>query len=651
MKQIKTIIGMWIMAFILLTACTTQSDTLPAENEQPVVVELVENTNTATVVPIEATAELEPVVPSVNEALEANAAPHGDSEEAAVVEDTAEEAAVTQITLSDTAIIVSGEGVAVDGRTATITAAGTYELSGTLTEGQIVIDVLDEEIVQLILNGVDISHSSTAPIYVANGGETIIYLADNSQNIITDGASYIFATAEEDEPNAAVFSHDDLTISGTGSLTVNANYSDGIASKDGLVITSGNITINAVDDGIRGKDYLVVKDGSLTIVAQGDGMKSGEDEDASKGYVAIEAGTISIQSGGDAIQAQTDVLISGGTFDLTTGGGSQNSLAADTSAKGIKAAVNINIDGGTFTINAADDGVHSNVNMVINNGSFTVATGDDGFHADATLIIKDGTVNVTESYEGIESALITIDGGNIAVVSSDDGINVAGGNDGSGFGPGGGGGPGGGPPPGGDGKRPPRGERGGGGGGRGPDTFAEYNGDYYLYINGGYITVNANGDGVDANGAIVMTDGIVIVNGPTEQMNGALDYDGTFTMSGGYFVAVGSSRMAQTADISSSQNALLLNLTNTLDAGTLIHIEDDGGNDLLTFAPSKSYQSISFSSPELSSGTTYTVYYGGSAAGAENDGLYSEASYESGTEYISFTVSEIVTRLGNTGRR
>lgn len=562
---------------------------------------------------------------TVAEAAAANAPVHED--EADYVWDSSRE---TTLALNGDTIAVTGQGVTVEGSVATITAAGTYTLSGTLNDGQIVVDTDSEETVHLVLNGVTISSSTSAALNVANAAEVVILLADGSSNFLSDATTYIYPTAEDDEPNAALFSKADLTIFGNGALTVQGNSNDGIASKDGLIIASGTIVVTAVDDGIRGKDYLVVKDGTFTINAGGDGLKADNEEDTSLGYISIASGRFDITAGGDAIQATTDVLISDGQFTLTTGGGSSSFVDESSSAKGIKAAVNLNIENGTFAINAADDALHSNASMVINNGRFTVATGDDGFHADATLEINNGVIDITESYEGIESAIITINGGDIQVVSSDDGINVAGGNDGATTPNGFGGGPGGSP-----GGRP----------GRGQDNFAA-TGNYFLYLNGGTIVVDAGGDGLDANGSIVMTDGLVLVNGPTEQMNGALDYDGGFAISGGTFVAVGSAGMAQAPDTSSSQNSLLLSLNGTLPAGSLIHIQSSSGEDVLTFAPTKQIQAIAFSSAELATGETYEVYYGGSTTGTAVDGLYEGGTYSGGTLYTSVMLSGTVTQVG-----
>ncbi len=538
------------------------------------------------------------------------------------------------IVLNGSSITAGGVGVTVDGSKATITAAGTYEISGSLADGQIVVNTEDEKKVRLVLNGADISCSTSAPIAIMAADEVVVILADGSENHLSDGSSYLFEGAEEDEPNAALFSKADMTIAGNGSLTVEGNYNDGIASKDGLVILSGTVSVSAADDGIRGRDYLVIRDGSVTVNAQGDGLKSDNEEDATMGYVLIEGGTVEVAAEGDAIDAQTDAMITAGEVSLSSGGGSNSSIDASSSAKGIKGVVSVTVDGGTITVSSADDAVHSNGGVTINGGTLAIASGDDGIHADATLEIGGGEISIAESYEGIESAVITINDGNIRIVASDDGINVAGGTDGSGMnmGPGFGGRPGGGP-----------------GGGPGQDSFAAA-GSYSLTINGGYIYVDADGDGIDSNGSIEMTGGVAIVNGPTERMNGALDYISGFNMAGGFLVAAGSSGMAEAPSESSSQYSVLLNLSSAQPAGTLIHIQSSDGEDILTFAPSKVWQSVAFSSPDLTKGVTYEVYYGGTSTGAVTDGLYQGGDVSSAAELTSFTVSGSVTMVGMASR-
>lgn len=521
------------------------------------------------------------------------------------------------IVLNQNSISSDAAGVSIDGSVATITSAGNYNISGILVDGQIVVDIEDQDkTTRLILDGVDISSSSTSPIFVKNAEKVIIVLSDNSYNYITDAEEYVYEDSEEDEPNAAIFSKDDLSIYGNGALTVNANYNDGIKSKDGLVLEAANLTINSVDDGIIGKDYIHMLDGSITLNVEGDGLKS-TNEDADKGYVFIEGGTLSITSGADAIQAETNLKITNGVFSLTSGGGSDASLAEDDSAKGLKASMAIFISGGEFLIDAADDAIHSNNTVQIDGGTFEIASGDDGIHADSVLGLAGGDINITQSYEGIESAEITIDAGTVHIVSSDDGLNVAGGN---------------------------TGEQGGGPGGRpGQDNFSS-SGDYFLYMNGGTIVIDADGDGVDVNGTIEMTGGSIIVNGPTSNGNGALDYDGSFNISGGFIIAAGSSGMAQAPSNTSTQNSLLLTFNGSLSAGTLFHIQTESGQELVSFAPSKPYSSLVFSSSSLLKGASYDVYYGGSSTGAETDGLYEAGVYSPGTLLTSFTVNGTVTR-------
>lgn len=509
----------------------------------------------------------------------------------------------SEITLNGDSISVSGDGATVNGSVVTITAAGTYTVSGTLADGQLVVDSEDEGAVTILLNGVNISSSTSAAINIINAGSAELVLADNTENVVSDGVSYAYANAEDDEPNAAIFSDDDLTISGNGSLNVTANYNDGIASKDSLTITSGNITVTAVDDGIRGKNDLHIVSGTFTVTAGGDGFKADNEDDPTLGTMSIDGGTVQITAGGDAMQAETALTINDGRFTLASGGGSSTVISEDLSAKGVKSSSSIEINGGTFMIDSADDTIHTNGTIVINGGTFTLATGDDAIHADVSIEINGGTVDINRSVEGIEAVTITFNGGDIHLLSSDDGINAAG------------------------------------------DT-----GGYYIYFNGGTIVVNAAGDGLDSNGSIAMTGGTVIVHGPTENFNGALDYDGSFSITGGFLVAAGSAGMPQSPGMNSSQNSLLVIFNQAQTAGTLVSVLDSSGNVVLTFAPSKDFQSLAFSSPDLVMGQTYSVSLGGISDGVATDGLYTNGTYAAGTEYASFTVSSAVTQIGEARR-
>jgi len=518
----------------------------------------------------------------------------------------------TQITLNGDSITVDGTGVTIDGTTATITTAGTYNISGTLNDGQIAVNSSAAGTVNIVLNGVNISNSTSAAINVINASYVAIVLTDQTQNYLSDATTYVYEDPNDDEPSGCLFSDESMSISGTGTLTVYGNYNDAIVSKDELIIYSGNINVTSVDDGIRGKDYLLIQDGNIALTTEGDALKSDNDEDANLGYITIENGSLNITSGGDGITAETNVNVTGGDITIVSAGGYTATISEDLSAKGIKGLVSVVIDGGTFAMNCADDAIHSNGNITINSGTFGIATGDDGVHADANVVINGGTMTVTNSYEGLEGANITINDGNIHLTSSDDGVNVAGGNDSS------------------------------GGWTPGSGTTSTY----FLYINGGYLVVNATGDGLDSNGNIVMTGGTVIVNGPTSDDDGPLDYDGTFNISGGFLVAVGSSGMAQAPSTSSTQRSVKITYSSTKTAGTLIHIQTStAGTDVLTFAPAKSYQSCVFSSPNLASGTSYKLYRGGSSTGTVTDGLYESGTYTAGTLTNTFTTSSIVTNV------
>jgi hypothetical protein len=534
------------------------------------------------------------------------------------------ESDVVEISLGSV-ISADSDAVRIDGTSATITAAGTYRLSGTISDGQLTVDAGDDAIVQLILDEANITNTDGAAVAIMSAETAIVILTDGSVNTLTDGAVYTLA-ADEDEPNAALYSKSDLTIAGSGSLVVYGNYNDGIASKDGLVIDGGDITVAAVDDGIRGKDYVVVNDGTLDVTAGGDGIKSDNEEDADKGFISMAAGSLSVTAGGDAIQAVTDVLITGGDFFISAGGGSASSLAADQSAKAIKGAASVVIEGGAFVIDSADDAVHSNTSVVINAGSFEIATGDDAVHADDTVEVNGGTISITKSYEGIEGATVTINGGDIQIIAADDGLNVAGGVDGSGefaatgdpsqdtFRPGPGGGPGGGMP-------------------------EEVPGDYYLYINGGSVVIDAYGDGIDSNGYVYMTGGTVIINGSTSTRDSALDHNGTFDMSGGTLIGTNVDGMMSEGIDAGTQASIYVTTGTVYPTGTVIHIESGDGDSVLTFEAGESFSVIVFSSPDLVVGETYDIYLEGTADGDSLHGLYEAGAYSPGTLAETTTAS------------
>ncbi|TRZ41282.1 carbohydrate-binding domain-containing protein [Robertkochia solimangrovi] len=511
-----------------------------------------------------------------------------------------DESAIIEITLNGNSISASDASVTISGTKAVITAAGTYRITGTLEDGQILVDADAEDTIKILFNGIDISNATNSPFAIMSAAKTVIQVVEGTENRLTDAGTYIFED-DDDEPDAALFSKDDLTIFGGGELIVTGNYNEGIKSKDGLILKETTITVSSVDDGIQGKDYLIVYSGNVTVDSAGDGLKSNNDEDADLGYIQIDEGTFIITAEADAIQAETAVMINGGDLTLTSGGGSTSVISDDDSANGVKAGSTIIINNdAVVTVNAADDAVHSNASIAINGGTFILASGDDAIHADGILDIFNGDITITESVEGIEGAYITISGGKIVLNSSDDGINGAGDETGS---------------------------------------------VYTLDITGGNIYVNASGDGIDVNGSITMSGGAVIVDGPVNRNNGALDYDRSFTLTGGYLLAVGSSGMMQTPGNDSTQPVLAVRFDQNIDAGTILHLESTEGTDIFTYAPAKTIQSIVFSSPDFTTGDAYNLILGGSGDGTIENGLYLDGNYTPGTLYHTFTTSSNLTSI------
>jgi hypothetical protein len=613
----KTLIAASVIALSALGGCSTAN--VLAGGEEIAVVEAQTSINAVTAGAVTVASG------TVATTTQTNAEDHASADD--YVWDESE---VVEVSL-DGEITSDGDGVLIESSRVTITAAGTYRINGTLSDGQIVVDAGDEAVVRLILDDTRITNNTGAAIAVMTAEKAVVILADGTENTLTDAAMYVFAEGE-DEPNAALYSASDLTIGGEGSLTVYGAYNDGITSKDGLIIDAGNISVEAVDDGIRGKDYVVVSGGTLDITAGGDGIKADNEEDADRGYIGVADGIVDITAGGDAIQAETDVVITGGDIAVAAGGGSTASLGADDSAKGIKGAVSVVIEGGTVTVDAADDAIHSNVAILINGGSIDVATGDDAIHADENVEVNGGIITIAESYEGIEAAVITINDGDIRLTASDDGLNVAGGSDGPGeltadgtesadpFGPRGGG-PGG-----------PGGDPGAGG--------AESVGDYHIYINGGTIVIDSVGDGIDSNGDVVMTGGTVVVSAATNGRDNAVDSNGTFEMLGGTLVGTNvDGRVSEGVEGTSTQGAIYLTTSSIYAAGTVVHFETTDGDGVLTFETSKDFSVVVFSSPDLVAGETYDVYVDGSTSGESISGLYGSDAYDPGTLVGTVTAS------------
>ena len=510
------------------------------------------------------------------------------------------------VTLKDNASACKDKGVSVSGNVVTITKAGTYRLSGTLTNGRVVVDADKSDKIQLVLDGVTINCDTSAALYVKQADKVFVTLASGSRNTLSNKKDFV--AVDDNNIDAVIFSKEDLTLNGAGALTVQAAYGHGIVSKDDLVVTGGTIAVTAARHALAGKDSVRIADGSLTLTAGKDGIHAENADDTTRGFVYIAGGTVTVTCDGDGVDAGATAQIKNGILTITAGGGSANatqkkeemfgpggwnqssSTTTDeesTSAKGIKSAGDLTISGGSITVDAADDALHSNANATISGGSFTLATGDDGLHADNNTAISGGTITISQSYEGIEGKTIAISGGNITLTASDDGLNAAGGNDQSGF-----------------------------GGGMRPDTFSSGDSDCSITISGGKIIINADGDGIDSNGNLYVTGGETYVSGPTNGGNGALDYDGEATITGGIVVAAGSTGMAQNFSDSSTQGAMLVNVSSNSATGEVV-LKDSSGKTLVSYTPQKTYGCVVVSCPEVKSGSTYTLTAGGQTTTVE----------------------------------
>ena len=437
-----------------------------------------------------------------------------------------DESQAIDITLSGTSASCSADGVTVSGSQVIISTEGIYRLSGTLDDGQIVINAADTDKVQLVLDGVTIHSATSAAIYALEADKVFVTLADGSENTLSNGGSYV--AIDENNIDAVIFSKTDLTLNGSGSLTIQAQAGHGVVSKDELVVTGGSYTVTSASHGMTGKDSVAIAGGVFTITSGKDGIHAENTEDTTLGALYIAGGSYTIHAQGDAISASGTLQIDGGAFELTTGEGSASvemstdesfapgrpgtavpqetsSTEEDTvSQKGIKGESTYTINGGTFTINSADDCLHAGGAMVIAAGEFNLSSGDDAVHCDDALTIQSGAFTIPYCYEGIEGLSITIEGGTFDITSHDDGLNAAGGADSSGF---------------------------GGFGGRPQDTFASSS-DSFITINGGTFTIVSGGDSVDSNGDLTINGGTLDLtcNGSGDT---ALDCDGTYTNNGG----------------------------------------------------------------------------------------------------------------------
>ncbi|MBQ9058512.1 MAG: carbohydrate-binding domain-containing protein [Atopobiaceae bacterium] len=469
-----------------------------------------------------------------------------------------DEASATIVEFSSTGAQVSGNGASAQGSVVTISEEGSYIIRGSASEAQIIVDTTNTSKVQLILDNVNLSSSSTAPIYVKQADKVFVTIPEGtSSTVATTGT---FVAIDENNIDAPIFSKDDLTINGKGSLSVSSTAGHGIVSKDDLVLAGVTLNVEATDHALAANDSIRFASGTYQLSGGTDAVHtSGVDE--GKGYIYVADGSITLQ--------------------------------------------------------AASDGFDASGTMQVDGGSITVAAGDDGLHAEKDMIIADGTIDVSQSVEGLEGARILVSGGDTHIVSSDDGVNACGDDltNSSGdetaeqieqiqqqFQEYGGmpGAP----------MDPNQGGMQGGMGGRmgGMGGMDEYDSTASLTITGGRIEMRVEGDGLDSNGDFQMTGGEAYVSGPTMGGNGSLDYAGEGQVTGGILVAAGTADMAMGFGTTSTQGNALIAL-NSQEQGT-ITLSDAAGNVLASYEPQVSYSCVVISAPGLSEGASYELQTG-----------------------------------------
>lgn len=495
---------------------------------------------------------------------------------------------IAYIHCKNTSFAVDGNASLVDIKTTGVKIElkkpGTFYIDGTLDDGQIQVDADSADVIKVVFNGVTLNCSSEAAFRVKDCSKTIVTIADGTQNTITDGKA--------NSDSAAIYSKRYLAFNagekGTGSLSITANCADGISCTKQLVFNSGTYSVTAADDGMRGKLSLVIHDGKFTVNAQGDAFKSTSDKEG-YGYTLIDNGTFEITSGDEGFQSDGTLTINGGTFNIKK------------SEKCIAALGDITINGGDLTLTPTVTGggeSGSGHGICIKKNDDDLRTGN--------VTINGGKINITNSYEGIQGVVITVNDGEVWVKSSDDSFNASNGTN-----------------------------QMGGGGGWGPrpgqqTTTTTTGATPALIFNGGFTYVQATGDGIDSNGELNITGGVVLVsqNGQANEPIDAGDgYEPKIT--GGVVVAVGSQGMASAP--SATQTAFFTSATGS--ANQVFAVNDSDGKNILAWKIPQAYQVITVSTSKMTTGN-YSIITNATVNGDEyvsGSGFYYPATSATGT--------------------
>ena len=466
-----------------------------------------------------------------------------------------------------------------------------------------------------------VSADAYASACLIQKGDTITYNTASATVTVTTPGNYLgnvniiggnlYAVTATD----AIQAGEDIYVNNT-STALTSSSGIGTGAYNMYIISAGGAS--AAFDSTAGSYKALKADDSITLDFVKLYASSPEDTIRSDGDIAVNGGAITVYSGRDGIAAVNALNISGGGINVTTGGGySQTISSTDTNSyKALKGTGSINISGGMFALNSRDDAVHSNGACTVSDGEFGIYTGDDAFHSDTTMTISGGDITVSASYEGVEGLNVEVSGGTVRVTSSDDGMNAAGGADGSGT------------------STPTRPGMGGSMG----DTSK-----YSLALTGdAFVWVNAGGDGLDSNGSLTISGGTVIVQ-QSGGGNSGFDADGTRLINGGIVVVVDGGDMVELPATSSAQCSISYKMSSSVSAGSLLCVTNSSGAVLFAYKSTVSYKHILVSCPDFSTGSSYNIYTGGSITGSANEGLYEGGTYTGGTLKKTVTLSSKVT--------
>lgn len=479
------------------------------------------------------------------------------------------------ITFTQSSITTTSDAISIDDTTVSIDTEGVYELTGQSTQATIYVDASSDDTITFVLNNVDLS-SSTGPIlYIENADKVIINVKAGTTNTLTD------LSDSEYDKDSIIYSKDDLTINGTGTLTIDAGLQKGIKVNDDFIVYGTTLNITSQGHAIKVNNSITMSEVNLTINSQSDGIQSDNEDDASESLIYLMSGTYQITSYGDAISSTYDVTIYDGTYNLTSG--YLNTNTDDTSAKSIKADHIIYLINGSFDITSSEDAIHSDDGLIIFNGTYSIDANDDAIHADQSLTISDGSFDITDAYEALEAKYITITGGTFNILADDDGIN-----------------------------------------GSDPDisstvadvpngaTASSSTSTAVINISGGTFYITADDDAIDANGTITISGGTFYINGPTSGMQSLVDYDIDFFLEGSTFVGVaGYGNETKYPSDESTQVSITYNTGSTQQSGSTIELLDEDDNVVLSFTTSRTYQVIFLTSDDLKQNETYTLTING----------------------------------------